>query len=123
VYVVTIDARGNVTFEGRHFVRVEGKATDTIPVARVAELVETARQIVFFEMEDHYTALITDLPTTLVTITTAGQTKHILDYWGAPAELKKLEKQIDGAARTERWIHRDTAPPQQPAGGAGQRPR
>src|SRR6185436_11964809 len=37
VYVVTIDARGNVTFEGRHFVRVEGKATDTIPVARVAE--------------------------------------------------------------------------------------
>lgn len=43
---------------------------------------------------------MTDLPTTFVTITSAGRTKRVEDYSGAPRGLAELDRQIDDAART-----------------------
>jgi hypothetical protein len=113
VYSVTIDAKGNVTYEGRRFVHVEGRATDRIPVARVAALLATARRIGFFDLRDQYLTRknpdgsetrVTDLPTTFVTITSEGRTKRVEDYFGAPESLQEFEQQIDDAAGTKRWI-------------------
>jgi hypothetical protein len=55
-------------------------------------------------MRDSYRAMITDLPTTFVTITADGQTKRIEDYFSAPRELKELENLIDEVGRTQRWL-------------------
>jgi hypothetical protein len=116
VYSVSIDAKGNVTYEGTRFVRVEGRQTDRIPVSRVAALLETADRIRFFELNDRYRTIrnpdgtetmVTDLPTTFVTITRAGRSRRVEDYVGAPQSLKELEQQIDEAARTTRWIRLD----------------
>jgi hypothetical protein len=116
VYTVSIDARGNVRYEGAQFVRVEGRQTDRIPVSRVAALLETAERIGFFELRDQYRyirnpdgteTIVTDLPTAFVTVTRAGRTKRIEDYVGAPRGLKELEQQIDETARTKRWIRLD----------------
>jgi hypothetical protein len=104
VYSVTLDAKGNVTFKSTSPDRTEVRHTDRIPVAEVAALLATARRIGYFEMRDSYRAMITDLPTTFVTITANRQTKRIEDYFGAPRELKQLEIQIDEAARTQRWL-------------------
>ena len=109
VYSVTIDAKGNVTYDGTQFVRVVGRQTDRIPVSRVAALVETVDRIRFFDLDDKYSQLITDLPTTFVTVTRHGRSKRIEDYFGAPQSLKGLERQIDDTARTERWIGLDQA--------------
>src|SRR5688572_17114915 len=54
VYSVSIDAKGNVTYEGRKFVKLQGRQTDTIPVATVAALLQTAERIGFFELPDRY---------------------------------------------------------------------
>ena len=119
VYSVTIDAKGAVTYEGRRFVRVTGLQSDQIAVTQVAELAATVDRIRFFELDDRYrvirnadgtTSVVTDLPTTLVTVTRRGQTKQIEDYYGAPEPLHQLEKQVDEAARTKRWIAREQAP-------------
>lgn len=104
VYTVTIDARGNVTYDGTSFVRVQGRQTDRIPVASVGKILETAARIGFFGLKDEYSALVSDLPSTFITITRDGRTKRIEDYFGAPDGLKELERQIDDAARTNRWI-------------------
>lgn len=118
VYSVSIDAKGAVTYEGKKFVRVGGRQTDQIPVSRVAELVATVDRIRFFELDNQYrfirnadgtTTSVTDLPTTLVTVTRGGQTKQIEDYIGAPESLHQLEKEVDEAARTKRWISLDQA--------------
>jgi hypothetical protein len=115
-YSVSIDAKGNVTYEGRKFVRVEGIQHDRIPVARVAALAEQIDRIGFFELEDWYQTIqapdgsrisITDLPKTFVSVTRGGRIKQILDYLGAPDSLKQLEKQIDEAANTKRWVTLD----------------
>lgn len=116
VYRVSIDARGNVTYEGTKFVRVEGRRTDRLPKSRVAALLATVERIGFFDLRDSYRIIrnpdgtathVTDLPTTFVTITRGGQSKRIEDYVGAPQALKQLEQQIDDTARTTRWIRID----------------
>jgi hypothetical protein len=104
VYSVTIDARGNVAYDGTRFVRVVGRQTDRIAASRVAALVATVDRIGFFELDAKYRQLITDLPTTFVTVTRGGRSKLIEDYFGAPQPLKDLERQIDEAAQTARWI-------------------
>lgn len=118
VYSVSVDAKGAVTYEGKKFVRVEGRQTDRIAVSRVAELAATVDRIRFFELDNQYryirnadgtTTSVTDLPTTLVTVTRGGQTKQIEDYIGAPESLHQLEKEVDEAARTKRWISLDQA--------------
>jgi hypothetical protein len=107
VYTVSIDAIGEVTYNGTKFVRVEGRQTDRISGARVQALLETAERIGFFDLNDQYRMNVTDLPTTFVTITRGGRSKRIEDYVGAPPGLKELERQIDETARTKRWTRMD----------------
>jgi hypothetical protein len=114
-YSVTIDAQGLVRYEGRKFVRVEGIQTDRLPVARVAALFAQIERIRFFDFNESYRTIhtpdgeisVTDLPTTMVSVTYGGRSKQILDYLGAPAPLKQLEKEIDAVARTKRWVTLD----------------
>jgi uncharacterized protein DUF6438 len=112
-YSVTIDAKGSVTYEGKKFVRVVGPQADGISVSQVTALVATVNRIGFFELNDAYRSvrnpdgtetMVTDLPTTIVSVTRDGRSKQVVDYFGAPESLKELEKQIDETARTKRWI-------------------
>ena len=112
VYTVSIDATGNVVFEGAKYVRVQGRQTDRIPESRVAAILEHADRLGFFDLEDEYrvirnqdgsTSTVTDLPTAIVGIVRGGRSKRVLDYFGAPKALKDLEREIDEAAQTKRW--------------------
>jgi hypothetical protein len=112
VYSVTIDATGNVTYDGVKFVRVEGRQSARISPSRVAALLEAAERIGFFGLQDQYrtirnpdgtVTIVSDLPTTFVTITRGGRSKRVENYLGAPAGLKELEQQIDEAAGITRW--------------------
>lgn len=47
VYTVTIDARGNVIYDGARAVRVEGRQIDRIPLVNVAAILETAERVGF----------------------------------------------------------------------------
>jgi|SoiMethySBSTD1v2_1073268.scaffolds.fasta_scaffold134971_3 hypothetical protein len=115
-YRVSIDARGNVVYEGTEFVRVKGLQRDQISVAHVTALLETATRIGFFELREQYRfiqnpdatqRIVTDLPTAFVTVTREGQSRRVEDYLGSPDGLKELESQIDGAARTKQWVFVD----------------
>ena len=63
VYTVTVDAQGVVTYDGEKFVRVIGRRTARISRSAMARLLASAERIRFFELQDSYTALVTDLPT------------------------------------------------------------
>jgi uncharacterized protein DUF6438/ankyrin repeat protein len=115
-YSVAIDAKGNVIYDGKKFVRVEGRQSDRVSLSRVAALAATVERIRFFELDERYRFIrtpdgghisITDAPTTFVWLTSAGRSKSVEDYIGAPEDLKQLEKQIDETARTKRWITLD----------------
>lgn len=116
VYTVSIDAKGNVVYDGKDFVRVEGRQADRIDGPLVAALVATAERIGFFALRDQYRfirnpdgteTIVTDLPTAFVSVTRERRSKRVEDYFGGPPGLKELAQQIDDAARTKRWIRLD----------------
>ena len=116
VYTVSIDASGNVAYEGERFVRVVGRRTAHIDPANVARLLARAEQIRFSGLRSSYraienpdgtTTMVTDLPTTIVTIAGKGRTKRVEDYVGAPDALTEFEREIDNAAGTKRWVFLD----------------
>jgi hypothetical protein len=111
-YTVSLDAAGNVTFVGDGFVRATGKHRARIPASTVATLFQTVRRTGFFELRDSYSAAITDMPMTIVTITAGGRTKRVEDYVAGPKELKQLQGAIDKATGTGLWI----GPPMPPFG-------
>jgi hypothetical protein len=116
IYAITIDARGAVSYDGEQFVRVVGRQTARIAPTVVARLLAGAERIHFFDLRDAYRAIenpdgtltsVTDLPTTIVTITVNGRTKRVEDYVGAPDILAPFEREIDEAAGTTRWVFID----------------
>ena len=116
IYTVSIDASGTVTYEGERFVRVVGRRTAKIDPASVATLLSRAEQIRFSGLRNAYraienpdgtTTIVTDLPTTIVTIAAKGRTKRVEDYVGAPDSLTAFEREIDSAAGTKRWVFLD----------------
>ena len=120
VYMVKIDARGSVTYEGEKFVRVVGRQTARVDRSVVARLLAHAERIHFFDMRNAYrvidnpdgsTTTVTDLPTKIVTITTNRRTKRVEDYIGAPDALEEFEKAIDEAAGSNRWVFTDEKVP------------
>jgi hypothetical protein len=98
------------------FVRVQGQQTDRLPLSSVVRILEMARSIHFFELNDQYRwilnpdgteTMVTDRPTTFTTITSEGRTKRVENNLGAPEGLKQLEDLIDEVTRTKRWVFLD----------------
>ena len=95
VYTIKIGKNGKGLYEG-----IEN--TDNVGVFRfklskdeLAGLIQSFENIHFFELEDRYYKLMSDLPTTWVTYQASGKKKKIMDYYGAPQELRDLEKEIE----------------------------
>lgn len=112
-YTVSVDARGNVTYEGHEFARVLGRKTSSVEYSAVVALFEAVERIGFFELKDEYIFIPLPNGTKLfvthtegdadVTVTANGRTKRIRDHLNAPASLTDLERQIDRVTRISQW--------------------
>lgn len=124
-YTVTIDGKGNVEFRtrGENFpgefevhrsfsqsdgILFAGVHTDKVDPGVIAELVEQFREAKFFSLNDEYRAQITDNPAYILTINTGTASKTVVDYVGEevgmPAVVTQLQKAVDRAAGTARWV-------------------
>ncbi len=104
VYKLVIYGDGNVVYNGEAFVKVKGEHTSRIPEAQLQELLAVFDQTQYFSLQDEYTASITDLPTVKTSITIDGKTKYVVNYYGAPEELKQLEMKIDEISNSKQWV-------------------
>lgn len=95
VYTIKISKNGKGVFEGTKNVEKIGTYSFRLSGKEMDELVASFEKIRFFELDDRYHKLVSDLPTTWLTYQTGGKQKKIMDYYGAPKELKDLEKQIE----------------------------
>lgn len=113
VYELKLNAAGKVMYNGQNFVRVLGGQEYTLSAEHVQDLVEAIQTAHFFELNDQYTASVTDMPSVTLSITLDGQTKTIYHYGSlscegeldsAPKTLCDLENKIDALAQVERWV-------------------
>ena len=94
---------GGVLLPGRHRARIERSTLD--------DLIERFRAAHFFGLEPEYRAPITDNPTYVVSFETGGRSWTVTDYVGElagmPPVVTELEKAVDVAAGTARWVTGD----------------
>lgn len=78
-------------YDGKRFVKRIGKIPFSVKKQDISNIIQKAEELNFFDMKNEYTERVSDLPTTYIKI----KNKKIIDYYGAPKELKNLEKFID----------------------------
>jgi membrane dipeptidase len=103
-YTVTLRGDGTVTYSGRQFVKTSGEHTWKIDPAAVRALAREMEAAGFFEMQDEYTARITDNPTTYTTLKIGSRSKKIQDYVAGPPKLKDIEKKIDEVSGVRKYV-------------------
>ena len=104
VYRLTIYGDGKVVYQGEDFVKVKGTQTAHMVREKVEGLVNEFDKVRFFSLQDRYTGSVTDLPTTITSITIHGKTKTVRNYFGAPKELIALEEKIDETTHSKQWV-------------------
>ena len=107
-YTLTIYGDGQVVYDSKDFVRIEGTRTANISEEKVRQLVTEFQNIDYFSLDDSYEEFnVTDMPSAITSITINGQTKTIRHYHGdlsAPKKLTELENRIDQIVNTDQWI-------------------
>jgi hypothetical protein len=108
VYTVEILGDGRAVYDGGRYVVVEGRRESRISPRQVSDLLAAAKAADAYRLRDSYVGGPTDGPTYKVSVTVGGRTKTITDYngrlAGMPSAVTALEKAIDQAAGTERWV-------------------
>lgn len=108
-YEVTISGSGEVSYNGKEFVKVKGTQHATIDREKVRQLLTAFDRAKFFALPGGKCpcAVYTDMPSAIITLTWHGRTRTLEHDYGcpcAPAALSGLERQIDQAADTDRWV-------------------
>jgi hypothetical protein len=107
-YRLTILGSGAVTYEGKKFVKIVGKAEGAISQEQVKQLVSEFDKANFYSLHDNYVEITaTDLPYVTTSIILTGKMKSIKHYLGdasAPKKLTTLETRIDEIVNSDQWI-------------------
>jgi hypothetical protein len=94
VYTVKIDESGRGLFIGVENTAHLGLFSFRLRKEELNGLIASFERIRFFELKDRYYDYVTDPPTTYLTFRNGSREKKVMDYYGAPQELKDLEKSI-----------------------------
>ena len=108
VYTLSIYGNGTVVYEGKDYVKVQGRQTTAISEDQVRQLIAEFQKVDYFALEDSYEEFMaTDMPSTYTSLTVGGKTKTVRHYHGdfsAPEELTALEDRIDDIVNSDQWV-------------------
>ena len=118
-YEVTIAGNGEVRYTGRSFVKDIGEQIGTVPKATVQALLKKFNDADFLRLNNDYSELVTDLPSTYLTLKSGDKTNRVRNYWlgdhidpwgkevpdwQVHEQLDALAAAIDHAVNIEQWI-------------------
>ena len=103
IYTATIFRNGRVAYNGERFVPLTGAHELRLDPATVTAMLAEARRINFNQLAPSYTANVSDLPSTIITVYQPGQQRHrVLAEASIPAPLQGyityLKSKIDPLA-------------------------
>ncbi|MGB1003298.1 MAG: DUF6438 domain-containing protein [Salibacteraceae bacterium] len=78
------------TYQGKRHVAQIGNYFATLSPAQIAHIYQKAEDLDFFTLDTNYSANMTDLPTTIITVNNGTQNKTVSAYGSYPANLQKF---------------------------------
>jgi ankyrin repeat protein len=112
-YAVEVHGDGEIVYEGRCNVVVDGRHLWRAAPADVAALLGQVRAADFWSLKARYAASITDNATYRLSVTIGGRTKTLEDYVGLavgmPKSVRALEDAVDHITGADRWLVGDTS--------------
>lgn len=102
-YKMQIYKSGYAEFMGLRNSKKSGKHKMFIKKKELSKLMKKFETFDFLKMENEYTSMTTDLPSTIIIYKKESKVKRVVDYDGAPENLKKLERDIERVVDSESW--------------------
>jgi hypothetical protein len=107
-FTVELKTTSGIAYFGRSYVVKKGVYEEKADPDAIRALARKFVAADFYSMDDEYRAMVTDLPTTTLSITIDGHEKHIEDYaglWvGMPAVVKDLEGDVYEFSGARKWV-------------------
>jgi len=104
VFKMEIFKNRKVKLQADKYVAVgEGHFSSRLKRKEYKKLVQLFYTNQFFKLKDEYTSRATDLPSKYVTFNDGTQSKTVLDYTNAPAELFELEEELWIILNKSKW--------------------
>ena len=104
VFKMELFQNGKIKLQADKYVAVgEGHFTSRLKRKEYRKLVKLFNTNQFFKLQNEYTSRASDLPSKYVTYNDGTQSKTVLDYTDAPAELIELEKELLLVLSTSKW--------------------
>ncbi len=104
IYTFIIKSDGTFRYRGDKYVAREGEFAGTIPVWYFHQLAQFIRDSGYMELEDGYTRMVTDNPTTYTMVVMNGKRKTVSNYANAgPTKLWAIEQLIDDLMSKAKW--------------------
>ena len=102
-YSVEIHGSGLTVFDGGYGAKVRGKRKGRVSRKEVAGLVVVMMEKGFFSMPD-LVPTTADIPTTSISLKIGTVEKSVLDKNGLSKQLLEIERLIDRAGGTNKWV-------------------
>lgn len=103
-YTMTVNAKGEATYNGRRAVDMMGDYTKTLDSKTVKALQTALTEAKFFDFNELYGGGVADLPSIVIEVTLNGQKKRVEDIREAPQALKELEAKLETLIGKEGWV-------------------
>lgn len=91
------------SYNGLAFTERKGEWEARLNKKQFDSIIKEFEESDFFKFEDRYYSDITDLPTTYLFYSDGTSEKKVMDYYGAPDELKKLEEKVEELIQQLEW--------------------
>jgi hypothetical protein len=108
IFSVTLDSDGDIDFCGLGKVKAPGPHQSRISRAAFEALVQEFREADFFSLDDRYVAPSPESEDNHLRVRIGDEEKTVMDAAGRevgmPAVIRSLQRAVDEAAETSRWV-------------------
>ena len=103
VHKMEIYGSGHAKYHGDRNVKFEGDFIALVSPKQLAEIIDKANAISFFDLKAEYTAPVTDLPTSIIYIRDGKKKHRVKAYAEYPEELANFIKYLHEVSQNIDW--------------------
>ncbi|MBI2968361.1 MAG: hypothetical protein HYY40_11200 [Bacteroidetes bacterium] len=102
-YKITIYKSGYTLYEGKRFTDRIGLFTCFLTRQEMGNILERAKSINYFNLQDVYDSQVTDLPSVITSIREGNRVKTVKARFNVPPALRNFEQYFDSIFENKTW--------------------